>query len=437
MHTDPEQLHRFEDVRAFLFSLRNTGMKYGIERMSRLVEAIGHPERAYPIIHVAGTNGKGSTCATIESIYRHAGYTTGLYTSPHLVRLNERVQVDREPIPDAKVVEMTRNLISVGNALEAEETGLFPSFFEFMTAMAFIYFQEKAVDVGIIEVGLGGRLDATNVVNPAITAITSIALDHTQILGDTLEKIACEKAGILKDGVPVVLGRIQEGPRKSIEQIAGDRACPVARPADIDDDALPHSALPGNYQRINAAVAVECVKHLQPVLPVSESSILSGLDSINWSGRWERLVLENGQEMILDSSHNSEGTMGLVENLESLRKEYAAGSRFPIIAGTLGRDRAEALLHTIAPFAAQLIWIRPNQPRASEWEAVSAFWPSEIPAEERGIQELFPKKHAVALAKTKVPIIATGSIYLIGEIHTQLQGLTDGGDTDLQDDLRK
>ncbi|MGB0372036.1 MAG: bifunctional folylpolyglutamate synthase/dihydrofolate synthase [Opitutales bacterium] len=436
MNANPDDLRTYSDVRDFLFGLRNTGMKYGIDRMRRLVEALGHPERCFPIIHVAGTNGKGSTCASIESIYREAGYKTGMYTSPHLVRLNERVQVNRTPIPDTKVIEMTRTLTRVGNCLEKEEEGLFPSFFEFMTGMAFLHFKEETVDIGIIEVGLGGRLDATNVVDPDVTAITSIALDHTHILGDTLEAIAREKAGILKSKKPVVLGRIEPGPLSEIEGIAEKLECPIHKAADSDDKLLPTSNLSGSYQRINAATAKKCVELLSSRLPVSPESIKQGLSKIQWAGRWEARTLANGQEIILDSTHNLEGTRGLAENLQRLQTLHGEAARFTIIAGALGRDRAESLLKILAPFAKRLIWVRPNQPRASEWAEVSELWPDSVPAEEIAIRELFPEKDSINIEKQELPFIATGSIYLIGEISSRLEGVQDSGDDDLQDDVR-
>lgn len=431
------KLKTYDEVREFLFGLRNTGMKYGIERMERLARALGHPERNYPIIHIAGTNGKGSTCASIEAIYREAGFRTGLYTSPHLIRLNERVQVGRVPIEDAKVVNLTRELIEVGNALEAEEPGLFPSFFEFMTAMAFIHFRDMQVDVAIIEVGLGGRLDATNVVNPDVTAITSIALDHTQILGETLEEIAREKAGILKKNIPVVLGRIEPGPQGVIKEIATERNCSIYQAGEVEDSELPESSLSGRYQRINAAIAAKCVQLLKGSLPVSQERLTAGLKKISWAGRWERKKLESGTDIILDSTHNSEGTIGLAENLESLRDEFGGDAKFLFIAGALGQDRADSLLQVIQKFASELIWICPDQPRASPWDAVKDRWPGHIPAREMKIADLIPSKNTVAVRPSEYPIIVTGSIYLIGEISTYLAGISDGGDAALQDDLKK
>ena len=258
-HAPHPPLDSYAEVRNFLFGLRNTGKTYGIERMERLAALIDHPERSYPVIHVAGTNGKGSTCAMLEALCREMGLRTGLYTSPHLIRLNERIQVDRQSIPNEAIVEKIRTLTTVAETLKEEDPDLYPSFFEFMTAAAFLHFAQKEVDVALIEVGLGGRLDATNVVHPAVTAITSIGLDHTQILGDTVEKIAAEKAGIIKPGIPVFLGNIDLGPRKVIETIAQERGAPVYYAADFP---ARDTNLQGSYQADNARLAAGIVRHL-------------------------------------------------------------------------------------------------------------------------------------------------------------------------------
>jgi len=213
--TDPMDVERSElkvgrwfpdyaAVQDYLFSLKARGIKFGIDRMRMMVEALGHPERAVPTIHLSGTNGKGSTSAMLDAILHAAGWRTGLYTSPHLVRLGERVQVNRALLTEAELAAFTRELRPIAEEISRDHPDDHPSFFEFMTAMAFLQFQRQHCDVGIIEVGMGGRLDATNVVLPEVAAITSISLDHCEMLGDSVEKIATEKAGIIKAGRPVV-----------------------------------------------------------------------------------------------------------------------------------------------------------------------------------------------------------------------------------------
>ena len=220
-----ESLQTYEAVRSYLYGLRHRGSLYGVDRMREFIRHLGHPEKAYPVVHVAGTNGKGSTCAMLESIFRQAGLKTGLFTSPHLVHQGERVQVNRQILTREEVMEYTRRLKPIAEAIEKEHTDHHPSFFEFMTGMAFLRFAEEQVDIGIFETGLGGRLDATNVLNPEVSVITSISLDHTDILGDTLEAIAAEKAGIIKPGKPVIMGLLPLEAEKVIETVAKERNC--------------------------------------------------------------------------------------------------------------------------------------------------------------------------------------------------------------------
>ena len=198
----------YEEVTEYLYALKAGGVKFGIDRMRRLAAALGHPERSYPVIHVAGTNGKGSVSAMLDAILHAAGWRTGLYTSPHLVKLGERVQVDRQLLTEAEIVAYVNELRPVAERAAAEAADEHATFFEFMTAMAFLQFQRQKVDAAVIEVGMGGRLDATNVVEPEVTVITSIGLDHIAELGGTFALIAREKAGIIKPGRPVVIGRL-------------------------------------------------------------------------------------------------------------------------------------------------------------------------------------------------------------------------------------
>ncbi len=218
----------YPSVQEYLFSLKAQGPKFGIDRMRALVAALGHPELAVPTIHVAGTNGKGSVAAMLEAMFHAAGWRTGLYTSPHLVRLGERVQVDRQILTEAEIVAYVRELAPVAAQLAAANSDEHPSFFEFMTAMAFWQFQRRQCDIGIVEVGMGGRLDATNVVSPQVAVITSIGLDHCDMLGDSLEAIAAEKAGIIKQGCPVVIGRLPAPAERGIRGVAAAQRAPGA-----------------------------------------------------------------------------------------------------------------------------------------------------------------------------------------------------------------
>ena len=211
MISGPQNLTDYAAVTEYLYALKAGGVKFGIDRMRRLAEVLSHPERSYPVIHVAGTNGKGSVAAMVESILRASGRRTGLYTSPHLVKLGERVQVDRRVLTEAEIVAYAAELKPAADSICASAPDEQPTFFEFMTAMAFLQFQRKRVEVAVVEVGMGGRLDATTVVEPEVSVITSIGLDHCAELGDTFEQIAREKAGIIKPGRPVVIGSLWNG----------------------------------------------------------------------------------------------------------------------------------------------------------------------------------------------------------------------------------
>ncbi|MEM8550659.1 MAG: Mur ligase family protein, partial [Verrucomicrobiota bacterium] len=253
----------------YLYGLRNRGSKYGLERMQRLVEALGYPQLSYPVIHVAGTNGKGSVCAMLESIYRHAGYRVGLLTSPHLVHLGERVQVDRMPLSDRQITAYVDQLRPVAESLSRGKADTHPTFFELIAAIGFLHFRQEQVDLAVIETGLGGRLDATNVVEPLASVITSIGLDHTEILGDTLAVIAGEKAGIIKTGRPVVLGGLEDEAETVIRRRAAELGASISSIAAAYSHSAdyPETNLAGTYQRINAATASltaeVLVSHLQ------------------------------------------------------------------------------------------------------------------------------------------------------------------------------
>ena len=216
-------LSDYAAVQEYLFSLKARGVKFGVDRMQSWAGALGHPERKTPWIHVAGTNGKGSVSAMLESILRAAGWRTGLYTSPHLVRLGERVQVNREILSEAEIAAYTRELEPIADAVSRGSPDDHPSFFEFMTAMAFLHFARSGCQIAVIETGMGGRLDATNVVVPEVSVITSIGLEHCEFLGDTLAAIAAEKAGIIKSGVPVVMGHVPPEAAAVIRRTAVNR----------------------------------------------------------------------------------------------------------------------------------------------------------------------------------------------------------------------
>lgn len=421
----------FEAVRDYLYAIRNRGSNYGIDRMRRLVEALGHPERKYPVIHVAGTNGKGSVCAMLESLYRESGYRTGLFTSPHLVHLGERVQVNRRILGESGIVRYVEALRPVAESLSREDPELHPTFFEFVTAMAFLRFATEEVDIALIETGLGGRLDASNVVDPQLSIITSISLDHMEWLGDTLAKIAAEKAGIIKPGMPVLIGRLPSEAEDVIRATAEERDCELYSVAErFEESTLPATNLMGRFQRWNAAVAVYAAELLADRFPTQSTDALMRVD---WAGRWQQLQLGD-RSLILDATHNPEGTQALKANLEQLVAER--GRKPIILAGTLGEARGRSLMETVAPFARALYLVEPKQDRAT----TSAFLESCLPADlafEVGpvtLEAVFPTPGACAIGRPGDTIVVTGSIYLIGEVLERIQGSSASGG-DLQDKL--
>lgn len=425
----------YAPVQDYLFGLKARGVKFGIDRMRVLGEALGHPERSYPVIHVAGTNGKGSVSAMLDAILQAAGWRTGLYTSPHLVKLGERVQVNRRLLGEEEIVAYTNELRPV-----AERPALFsaddhPSFFEFMTAMAFLQFARRRVDVGIIEVGLGGRLDATNVVQPEVAVITSIGLDHCDMLGDRLDLIAAEKAGIIKPGRPVVLGRMPAVAEEVIRKIAAERSAPVHSVREEFGEGIdryPHTNLEGDYQRWNAATATLVARRLPPRWKLGGEVIARGLLHANWPGRWQRLTV-GGHPLILDASHNPEGAQVLDVNLTKLVAE--TGRKPVIMTGALGEYRARALLEVIARHAREIHLAIPHQARACSYEELEHCVPATFGGRvaRTTVADVFPRPDRCTIGGAEDTVVVTGSIYLIGEVFERLEPGRGAGEGRLQD----
>ena len=422
-------------VADYLFGLKARGVKFGIDRMRGFAAALGNPERAVPCIHVAGTNGKGSVAAMLDAILHAAGWRSGLYTSPHLVKLGERVQVDRQMLSEREIVEYARELQPVAERVSANDPDDHPSFFEFMTAMAFLQFARKRCDVSVIEVGLGGRLDATNIVTPEVSVITSIGVDHCEFLGTELRQIAAEKAGIIKAGRPVVMGRVPAEAEETIRRIAAERGARIVSVAETFGEELaayPHTNLEGDYQRWNAATATLVARELGAKWKIDESTILRGLTHVDWPGRWQRVRI-GGRLAVLDASHNPEGAQVLESNLQHLTAE--TGRAPVVITGVLGVVRARPLLETIARFASEIHLVVPQQARACSFEELEAL----IPATFRGrviratVEGLFPSAETCTAGGADDVVVVTGSIYLLGEIMARLQPARGAGEGRLQD----
>ncbi|MBK1879771.1 bifunctional folylpolyglutamate synthase/dihydrofolate synthase [Pelagicoccus mobilis] len=431
------ELSSYEITRDWLYSLKNRGSKYGIDRMVRFAEVLGHPERNYPCIHVAGTNGKGSTCAMLERVFRDQGFRAGLSTSPHLVRQGERIQVNRRILEESQILEYVRELQPLAERIAEEDPELHPSFFEFMTAMAFMHFAREEVDVAVVEVGLGGRLDATNVLTPEVSVITSIALDHCEILGDTLQKIAREKGGIIKPGVPVVAGLLEPEAMTAIREICDERGCELYCVADRFGEELesyPETNLHGRYQRINAAIALTVVDVVAERFGLDQEKAKESLMKVAWPGRWEETQLK-GRKIVFDVSHNSEGARWLEDSLADLARR-SGGAKPDVVMGVMGAYRAAALVPVAAKFANSLTFVMPEQDRACGFEELAAFVPDGFEGEvgEATVAELFPSKGVCSRDReTDRALVVSGSIYLIGEIWDRFYEESPLGQGALQD----
>lgn len=431
----PREPADYSAVTEYLFALKARGGKFGIDRMTALAAALGHPERAVPCVHVAGTNGKGSVAAMLDAILHAAGWRTGLYTSPHLVKLGERVQVDRQVLSEAEIVAYVRELRPLAEKLGAVDADDHPSFFEFMTGMALLQFARKRCDIAVIEVGLGGRLDATNIVLPEVSVITSIGMDHCEFLGHELTQIAAEKAGIVKPGRPVVLGRVPPEAETRIRGIAAARGAPVISVRDTfgeDVAAYPGTNLEGDYQRWNAATATLVARTLGARWKIGEAEIARGLAHVDWPGRWQRVRL-GGRVAILDASHNPEGAAVLEANL--IRLEAETGRRPVVITGVLGAVRARPLLDTIARHAAEIHFVVPQQARACSHEELEALLPATFrgPVVRATVAGLFPTPQTCTAGGPDDIVVVTGSIYLLGEIMARLEPARGAGEGRLQD----
>jgi dihydrofolate synthase/folylpolyglutamate synthase len=404
----------------FLLSLERFGMKFGLANMARLCEALGHPERAFPSIHIAGTNGKGSVTAMVDAALRAAGWRTARYTSPHLARLEERFVIDGREV-DSETLERAAG--RVGGAMDrlrasgALET--WPTFFECTTAVAFDLFHEARVDAAVVETGLGGRLDATNVLSPIATAIVSIDFDHQAQLGETLADIAFEKAGIIKAGVPIVTGALAAEAMAVVERVASERGAPLARAGDEAELAARVAAMPlslaGAHQRANAAVALRLLEIVdgdaRHHLRVDAAACARGLATAVWPGRLETIVWR-GRPVLLDAAHNPAGAQALASYLAT---EVRAG--VTLVFGAMKDKAIDAMLAALAPRVRRLLCTTAPSPRAAGVrELVDIAATLGLDAE-----AIDDPMTALTRARERTdPIVVAGSIFLVGAVRERL-----------------
>ena len=394
----------------FLYGLRWFGTKLGLEQTLRLAELAGSPHLQLRFIHVAGTNGKGSTCAMLESIYRTAGLKVGLFTSPHLVAFSERIQVNRCPIPEPEVVRLVSEIQPLLHQFGPEEH---PTFFEVVTVMALRYFAAQDCDLIIWETGLGGRLDATNIVTPLASVITNIQYDHQKWLGETLTSIASEKAGIIKPGTPTLTAAEEPEALRVITERAKALGSPLTEITreQTRDAALAAVRLPllGEHQRLNAALAVATVRLLCPLIPVTDHQIKLGLESVQWAGRLQVCTRGTGQKVVLDGAHNIAGVGTLVSALQ----QYFPGKTATLILGILDDKDWSEMCRLLAPLGSRILLVPVHSDRTAQPHGLATICARANPAAE--VLEFPSLQPALDDSQSDPLVVIAGSLYLVGE----------------------
>jgi dihydrofolate synthase/folylpolyglutamate synthase len=403
----------YRTLLARLDGLRSLGVDFGLDRVRLALARLGSPERRFPAIQIAGTNGKGSTAAMAEAILRAAGLRTGLFTSPHLCRFTERIRVAGAEADGDRLAALDEKVAATGVPL---------TYFEVATVLAFLLMAEENVDVAVLETGLGGRLDAVTTCEALATAVTSIGWDHMDYLGDTLAAIAREKAGVIRPGVPHFIAPLPAEAEREMERAAAAAGAPLRRwGRDFQTPPAP-LALAGAHQRINAAVALalaeEAVGRLgRPALP--SATVAAALAGVRWPGRLERL----GPDLLLDCAHNPEGAEMLAAALPSI----AAGRRVALVISVVAGKDLHGVLRPLLPAVERVFATRSGNPRALPAEALAAklgqlvrLAPARVPA----VTAVDDPHAALAQARQSMGpgalIVVAGSIFLVGEVRAAL-----------------
>ncbi|MCX7983554.1 MAG: bifunctional folylpolyglutamate synthase/dihydrofolate synthase [Bacteroidetes bacterium] len=412
----------------YLYGLQKYGMKFGLHGINTLLKELGNPHNDIPTIHIAGTNGKGSTAAMIAAICTAAGYKTGLYTSPHILRFEERIRINGKSIPPR---EVARYVTQLRPLIKAHQV----TFFEAVTAIAFLYFANERVDIAIIETGLGGRLDATNVLVPLISVITTIGYDHTHILGTTLESIAREKAGIIKPNVPIITGEQKRQVLQVLSSVAKEKRAPlvlvkwhhcVINSTSLEGSIIDYKTskgtiqslsieLAGEYQVYNAAVAIKACLMLaeQFNYGIHENHIRDGLSHIteytNFYGRLT--ILRKNPLVLVDVAHNPDAMRSLVQ---SIRKFHL--SNFRVIFGAMKDKDIEHMVEELQPVCQEVIAVAPKTDRAAPPSVIAEIFSRKnvsthiAPSVAKGIQSALESKDSL-------PILVTGSHFVCAEVY--------------------
>ena len=419
----------YTEALEYIHSVEWLGSRPGLSRTEELLKKLGNPEKGMNFIHVAGTNGKGSTCAMCDSVLRAAGYKVGLYTSPYIVRFNERMCVDGLPISDEELAELVEIIKPIADSMEDK-----PTEFEIITALAFLYFKRHDCDIVVLEVGMGGRLDSTNVIeSPLVSVITGIAVDHIAVLGDTVEKIAFEKSGIIKQNRPVVYGGRDDDAYDVICKRAYETGSPIKRTGldklsvssmtvegtmfDYGEIKGVRLSLCGGYQPENAATVIEIIAALnENGFHISESALREGLKNAKWRARFE--LLAKDPVVVFDGSHNMQGVTAAANSINS----FFGAKKVIMLMGVLADKEWWNMLDVLLPCAESMYCITPPSPRALSSEILAAECNS------RGVKAMAYNNldegvaEAYRMAKTQnVPLVMLGSLYMYGDVFFALK----------------
>ena len=417
----------------YIYDLTKYGIKLGLENIKYLLYLLGNPHKKLKIIHVAGTNGKGSTASLISSILKSDGYKVGLYTSPHLVDFTERIKINQKPISRKKVSELLERIKPLIEKVSQTPPYGHPTFFEVITSLAFFYFYEEKVDFLVLEVGLGGRLDATNVTEPLVSVITHVDYDHMDKLGDSLEKIAREKGGIIKPGGIVISSKQYDEVYKEIKKIADDKNSLIYSTgkeinykvvkSDIQGVIFDlkgiyhhyknlHTPLLGRHQADNATTAIAAVEALKMKgTDISQKAIRDGLEKVKWTGRLE--IVRNNPTIILDGAHNPNGAKIMHQALE----EIFSYRYLTLVLAIFADKDYKKMIEVLAPGADLIIATKAENPRAASPQAISKEAAKYINENKIIAIENIPQaiNYALSNSKEDALICITGSLYTVGE----------------------
>jgi len=412
----------------YLYGIRLFGQKLGLETMQYMLRLMGDPQKSLRFIHIAGTNGKGSVAAMSHAVLSAAGYRAGLYTSPHLVSFCERFQINGRPIPEAEMVRLVEGIRPLLEQVGANPEFRAPTFFEAVTAIALRYFEEQKVDVVVWETGLGGRLDATNVVVPLVSVVTNIAFDHTQYLGETLAQIATEKCGIIKPGVPVVTASAAEEALSVIERSANAAGSPLTvvgrgvRAKRLSEDERCQRVeltgtrqdygpltipLLGAHQTINCATAVAGLE--ASGLSIAPKQVHEGLAQTAWPGRFQ--IVHHDPTVVLDGAHNA----AAAERLAATLREHSAGRKVTLILGVLRDKNYDQMCQILAPLAVRVLCVPVNSERTSEPDQLARWCKAANPAAHIAVENNLASAYAQARSENAETVAITGSLFLVGE----------------------